>query len=126
MKEAKRKKKKLTKERKNLQEKMKLKMVIPGDSGPGLVETKTLFALNQIKSSQDLERVAEQEAGELADEPTEDAAPRPKKAAYKKGTFELDSSGRFFRREEDSEEELVFNSDDEYDSDVPADSLGNV
>lgn len=31
---------------------------------------------------------------------------------------------RFFRRDEDSEEELVFNSDDEYDSDVAVDSLG--
>ena len=31
---------------------------------------------------------------------------------------------RFFRRDEDSEEELVFNSDDEYESDVAVDSLG--
>lgn len=52
MKEAKRKKKKVLKERRNLQEKMKLKMVIPGDSGPGTIETKNLFALNQITSSE--------------------------------------------------------------------------
>ena len=31
---------------------------------------------------------------------------------------------RFYRGEDDSEEELVFNSDDEYESDVPQDSLG--
>lgn len=52
LKEAKRKKKKVLKERRSLQEKMKLKMVIPGDSGPGTIETKNLFALDQIKSSE--------------------------------------------------------------------------
>lgn len=30
-----------------------------------------------------------------------------------------------YRREEDSDEELIFDSDDDYDSDVPQDSLGN-
>ena len=31
---------------------------------------------------------------------------------------------RFYRDEDDSEEDLEFNSDDEYESDVPQDSLG--
>lgn len=52
LKEAKRKKKKILKERKTLQEKMKLKMVIAGDSGPGLQEQVPLFNLTQIKSDQ--------------------------------------------------------------------------
>lgn len=33
---------------------------------------------------------------------------------------------RFYRQEDDSDEELVFNSDDEYDSDVAQDSLGKM
>lgn len=31
-----------------------------------------------------------------------------------------------YRREEDSDEELIFDSDDEYESDVPQDSLGKL
>lgn len=50
--DAKRKKKKLLNERRKLQEKMKLKMVLPGDSGPSVLEAKPLFALDQIKSDQ--------------------------------------------------------------------------
>lgn len=50
--DAKRKRKKLLKERRSLQEKMKLKMVIPGDSGPSQIENKNLFSLDQIKSVQ--------------------------------------------------------------------------
>lgn len=121
--DAKRKKKKLLNERRKLQEKMKLKMVLPGDSGPSVLEAKPLFALDQIKSDQDLDRIAEQEADELAEEPREKAGPRPKKAKYDKETFQLDSSGRY-RREGDSDEELIFDSDDEYESDVPQDTLG--
>ena len=34
-------------------------------------------------------------------------------------------SFRFYRGDQDSEEELVLGSDDEYESDVPQDSLGN-
>lgn len=94
MKEAKRLKKKMLKDRRNLQEKMKLKMVIPGDSGPGLLETKTLFSLTQIKSGTELDQLADQEADELAEEPKEKAPPKPKKASYEKEKFELDSSGR--------------------------------
>ena len=84
----------MLKDRRTLQEKMRLKMVIPGDSGPGLLETKTLFALTQIKSGADLDQVADQEADLLAEEPVEKAAPKPKKASYEKEKFELDSSGR--------------------------------
>ena len=46
-----RKKKKVLKERKSLQEKMRLKMIIPGDTGPGLLEN-SLFGLNQIKTAE--------------------------------------------------------------------------
>lgn len=49
--ELKRKKKKVLKDRKSLQEKMRLKMVIPGDSGPGLLEN-SLFGLTQIKTAE--------------------------------------------------------------------------
>lgn len=31
-----------------------------------------------------------------------------------------------YRREDDSDEELIFDSDDEYDSDVAQDTLGNL
>ena len=50
--DAKRKKKKLLKERRSLQEKMKLKMVIPGDSGPSVMDATPLFTLHQIKTDQ--------------------------------------------------------------------------
>ncbi|XP_046641788.1 pre-rRNA 2'-O-ribose RNA methyltransferase FTSJ3-like [Daphnia pulicaria] len=121
--DAKRKKKKLMNERRKLQEKMRLKMVIPGDGGPSVLEAKPLFALDQIKTDQELNQIADQEADELAEEPREKPAPFPKKAKYDKETFQLDSKGRY-RREEDSDEELIFDSDDEYESDVPQDSLG--
>jgi len=49
--ELRRKKKKVLKERKSLQEKMRLKMVIPGDTGPGLLEN-SLFGLTQIKTAE--------------------------------------------------------------------------
>jgi hypothetical protein len=39
-------------ERRKLQEKMRLKMVIPGDGGPTVLEAKPLFALDQIKTDQ--------------------------------------------------------------------------
>jgi hypothetical protein len=39
-------------ERRKLQEKMRLKMVIPGDGGPSVLEAKPLFALDQIKTDQ--------------------------------------------------------------------------
>ena len=95
MKEEKRKKKKLLKERRNLQEKMKLKMVIPGDSGPGLIETKSLFGLGQIKTSSDLDRLADEEADDqVAEEPKVKAGPLPKKAKFAKESFQLDSTGR--------------------------------
>ena len=115
-------------EQQQQQMKMRLKMVLPGDSGPALQESKTLFGLNQIKSSADLDRlVADHEADQLAQEPTgdEEAARRPKALSYDKGTGLLDSSGKFYRGEGDSEEELEFNSDDEYESDVEQNSLGN-
>merc|ERR1712071_240760 len=65
------------------------------------------------------------EAGddELDQEPAERKA-RKKKESYGKETGRLDSSGKFYRGDQDSEEELVLGSDDEYESDVPQDSLG--
>merc|ERR1712136_387583 len=117
-------KKKVLKDRKSLQEKMRLKMVIPGDSGPGLLEN-SLFGLTQIKTAEDLEHVADIEAGddEMDLVPME-REPRKKKEKYDKGSGRLDSSGKFYRGDQDSEEELNLGSDDEYESDVPETSLG--
>lgn len=85
----------MLKERRSLQEKMKLKMVIPGDSGPGLIESRTLFGLGQIKTASDLEQLADVEADDqVAEEPTEKAGPLPKKAKFAKESFQLDSTGR--------------------------------
>jgi len=122
--ELRRKKKKVLKERKSLQEKMRLKMVIPGDTGPGLLEN-SLFGLTQIKTAEDLETVADIEAGDDEEDlvPME-REPRKKKEKYNKESGRLDSSGKFYRGEQDSEEELNLGSDDEYESDVPETSLG--
>jgi len=92
--ELRRKKKKVLKERKSLQEKMRLKMVIPGDTGPGLLEN-SLFGLTQIKTAEDLETVADIEAGDDEEDlvPME-REPRKKKEKYNKESGRLDSSGK--------------------------------
>lgn len=54
-----------------------------------------LTAFLTFLSWQDLDRIIEQEADELAEEPREKPGPRPKKAKYDKETFQLDSSGRY-------------------------------
>jgi len=42
-----------------------------------------------------LERLADQEADDLADEPQNKAQSLPKTAKFSKGAYELDSSGRY-------------------------------
>ena len=93
--ELKRKKKKILKERRTLQEKMRLKMVLPGDSGPGILE-KSLFNLSQIQSGQDLEQLDDQDADDVLDDqdPRSRAAPRPKTRTFDKEQGKLDSSGK--------------------------------
>ncbi|CAG2066271.1 unnamed protein product, partial [Timema podura] len=94
--ELKRKKKRTNKERKKLQDRLNLKMVLRGDEGPRL-EGDDMFALNQVTTVEALNTVIDQVPDTVAEsEPDsdEELEPKRKMVAFKRDrTDHLDSSG---------------------------------
>ncbi|KAK6637895.1 hypothetical protein RUM44_008317 [Polyplax serrata] len=128
--EQKKKRRTADKERKKLQEKLNLKMVLDKHDDPGLEDDAHIFRLSLIRSNNQLNQVLEQKPDILAESESEEELPQPKKVKYNKEETVLDNSGKFYREEgnesESEEEESSIGSNeglglqsDESDDDEP-------
>lgn len=100
------------KERKKLNEKLNLKMVLKGDDGPKL-EGDEMFSLKQITNEKQLEKVTDQSPDILAESDNEDdKQSKSKYQRYSKDDTHLDSSGLFYK-DSDSELEMESEEDEE-------------
>ncbi|XP_067013298.1 pre-rRNA 2'-O-ribose RNA methyltransferase FTSJ3 [Anabrus simplex] len=121
--EEKRKRKRVNKERKKLQDRLNLKMVLKGDEGPKL-EGDDMFALEQLASKKDLDKVMDQTPDILAEsepESDDELSLKPKVARYDRHDGgHLDSSGRFYKSDESEIEE----DEESEDSGMEKDGLG--
>nr|CAD7431371.1 unnamed protein product [Timema monikensis] len=92
----KRKKKRTNKERKKLQDRLNLKMVLRGDEGPRL-EGEDMFALNQVTTIEALNTVIDQVPDTVAEsdpDSDDELEPKRKMVPFKRDrTDHLDSSG---------------------------------
>ncbi|KAL3267711.1 hypothetical protein HHI36_006842 [Cryptolaemus montrouzieri] len=111
--ELKRKKKKALKERKKLNERLNLKMVLKGDSGPKDEEVE-LFNLKEIDNRLKMNKVMDQTPEVLAesDVESEDETPKSKYIRYSKEESHLSSSGTYYK---DSDSELEMESSEDED-----------
>lgn len=102
-KDDKRKKKKIQKARLKLNEKLNLKMVIKGDSGPQ-DEDIEIFNLQQIRGIADLDALQDQPPDMVLPEhgDNSDNEFKPKFQRYKKDDFHLDDDGRYENHENNS------------------------
>lgn len=106
----KRKKKKALKERKKLNERLNLKMVLKGDDGPTM-EGDELFSIKMIKDKTDMVKLIDQAPDVVAESEDENECEIKRKyIRYDKDQSSLDSSGLYYK---DSESELEIESDDE-------------
>ncbi|GJQ75717.1 hypothetical protein Trydic_g17789 [Trypoxylus dichotomus] len=112
--EEKRKRKKVLKERKKLNERLNLKMVLKDDGGPTM-EDDDMFSLNLIRNNQEMAKVVDQAPEVVAESDNEEDVQKPKYAKYSKGGGHLDSSGVFYK---DSDSELELESDDEGNAEI--------
>ncbi|KAJ4434370.1 hypothetical protein ANN_22929 [Periplaneta americana] len=123
--EMRRKRKRTNKERKKLQDKLNLKMILRGDEGPKL-EAADMFELKQIHSGKALENVIDDTPDVLAESESEsdDEIPKKRKVVrfQKDGGDHLDKSGTFYKPGDISEPEEESDSDDS--DDVAREGLG--
>lgn len=121
----KRKRKRTNKERKKLQDRLNLKMVLRGDEGPKL-ERSDMFQLKQIESSKELENVMDSTPDILAESEPESDDEFPKKQKFvtyeKDGSSHLDSSGKFYKSGDMSDPEEDRDSEDS--DNIPGEGLG--
>jgi len=112
---ARRTKKKELKEKRKIAEKINLKMIIPGDEGPKMVED-GLFKISELKSKADLEKVGDdtqlEELAEDSESDVDEEALRPKHEKYSKEDGVLDSEGLWYG-EDDQQGESGSGSDSE-------------
>ncbi|CAH2073823.1 unnamed protein product, partial [Iphiclides podalirius] len=112
----KRKRKQLNKQRQKLAEKMNLKMVLKGDGGP-IMESHDMFRLSDIKNTQELNHMLDQQpdiVAEGSDESDDELKSKPKYIKYDIESSKLDSSGLFYK-DSDSDIEMETDSEDEKD-----------
>lgn len=109
LRELKRKKKKALKERRKLNERLNLKMVLKGDDGPTM-EGDDMFSLKQLSTANQITSVIDQSPDIVAESDEEESAPKPKYQRYQKDEGHLDSSGLYYK---DSDSELEMESDEE-------------
>lgn len=115
-KDQKRKKKKVQEERRKLNEKLNLKMVIKGDAGPQ-EEDAEVFSLRQIGTAADLDRIQDVAPDMILDDgAAENTEYLAKYKKYDSEKFHLDDDGLY----EDNDEEKSEHSDDDSDSDDSA------
>lgn len=111
--EMKRKKKKVLKERKKLNERLNLKMILKNDDGPTM-EGDDMFSLKQVSDSKKMKKIIDQTPDVLVESDNEgDERKRvPKYTKYEKGEGHLDSTGTYYK-DSDSELEIESDNDDE-------------
>lgn len=114
LKDAKRKRKKVQKERKKLNEKLNLKMVLKGDDGP-MVEGDDMFSLKKIKDNDKITKLMDQIPDVVASSDDENDTSKQKYLRYNKDEQHLDSSGLYYK---DSDSEIEMESDDDEDGDT--------
>ncbi|KAF4523096.1 hypothetical protein B566_EDAN003109 [Ephemera danica] len=102
--ELKRKKKTILKERRKLQERLNLKMIVKGDDGPKLTEGDEMFALKSVTSQKMMQRLEDQSPDEIVgeDEQDEDDEPKKKREAYVPENSRLDKSGTSGPKDKDT------------------------
>lgn len=126
LKEEKRKKKKQLKERKKIEEKTKLDMIIPGDVGPTDTSADSLFTLKSIRTIDDVDKLIVKPA--LPDVEEEDDGEddseriyqrhQSRLVRYNKKDEVLDSSGKFYRKITDPDNN-IYQSESSEDEDDP-------
>lgn len=111
----KRKKKKVLKERKKLNERLNLKMVLKNDDGPTM-EGDDMFSLKQVKDNKKMNKIIDQTPDVVAESDEDEGLKHvPKYTRYEKGTGRLDSSGTYYK---DSDSELEMESDGENEDNI--------
>lgn len=102
---ARRKRKKELKERQKRIERLNLKMIIPGDEGPTASE-EGLFKMSTLKTSNHLEEVLDNHAGDLDyDSEDEEKVKRMKFARFDRDKGHLDEDGLWYEEHQLSEDE---------------------
>lgn len=126
LKEDKRKKKKLSKERKKIAEKTNLEMIIPGDVGPTDTSGDSLFTLKSIKSIADVDKLIVKPAlpdvdeNDIDDDDLDMLYQRHQShlMRYDRENEVLDSSGKFYRSAKDIDVNAGSESSDDEDPDL--------
>ena len=121
--DAKRKRKREMREKRKTAEKIDLKMILPGDEGP-VREEEGLFRMKDLKSSREIDGVAEQAPDTVAEsdddeDDDDDKASKPKTQKYSREVKHLDKSGQFYK-----ESESEGDDEEEGDSDSEREGLG--
>lgn len=115
LREEKRKKKKALKERKKLNERLNLKMILKNDDGPTM-EGDDMFSLKQIPDKNKLKKIIDQVPDVVVQSDEEDGIKHTSKyTRYEKGQGHLDSSGTYYK---DSDSELEMESDEDNDDTI--------
>lgn len=123
--DAKRKRKREMREKRKTAEKIDLKMILPGDEGP-VREEEGLFRMKDLKSSREIDGVAEQAPDTVVesddeDDDDDDKPGKPKTQKYNREMKHLDKSGQFYKESESEGDE---GSDEEGGSDSDREGLG--
>lgn len=109
------------KERKKLNERLNLKMILKNDDGPTM-EGDEMFSLKQIGDNKKMKKIIDQTPDVLVESDEESNLKHvPKYTKYEKGTGHLDSSGTYYK---DSDSELEMETED--DEDEIKEGLGKV
>jgi len=134
LKETKKKRKKLLKDRKKIHDKTNLKMIIPGDAGPTDTSEDSLFTLKSMKTHADVDNLTEKsqmpsiEEDEVLDTDEElelfEQTRRSKVVEFDKEDQCLDSSGRYYTSKEEAAKDALSDSDFEDDDPDLDDGLG--
>ncbi len=108
---ARRKKKRAAKENRKILEKINLKMIVPGDVG-SVREEEGLFRMKQLKSTKDVNNIAEEEPERLAESDDEEKDKKPKTKLVSREKGKLDQLGLYYKESESESDE---SDDDEND-----------
>lgn len=104
----------MLKERKKLNERLNLKMILKNDDGPTM-EGDDMFSLKQVSNKKKMKKIINQTPDILAesDDELDDRKKAPKYTKYEIGKGHLDSSGTYYK---ESESELEMESDEDEES----------
>ncbi|XP_054710443.1 pre-rRNA 2'-O-ribose RNA methyltransferase FTSJ3-like [Uloborus diversus] len=125
--DAKRKKKKILKERKKLHDRMNLKMIIKDDE-PVIQEDRELFKLDQIKNPKDLTRIEDDDNLEFSLEPQNNDVNDVLDVKFRKlhTPYNRDDRNEPDVEEEPVKEESIYSSDGELSSDIEFESDDDI